>query len=70
MKTNKEILEELRKANEIKLFGVRVKNRDIEEFRDLQEMLGLKASDLFSLMIESFEDKYTYLDFEKEGNEE
>lgn len=70
MKTNKEILEELRKANEIKLFGVRVKNRDIEEFRDLQEMLGLKASDLFSLMIEAFEDKYTYLDFEKEGYEE
>lgn len=69
MKTNKEILEELRKANEIKLFGVRVKNRDIEEFRDLQEMLGLKASDLFSLMIEAFEDKYTYLDFEKEGEE-
>lgn len=69
MKTNKEILEELRKANEIKLFGVRVKNRDIEEFRDLQEMLGLKASDLFSLMIEAFEDKYTYLDFEKEGDE-
>lgn len=70
MKTNKEILEELRKANEIKLFGVRVKNRDIEEFRDLQEMLGLKASDLFSLMIEAFEDKYTYLDFDKEGDEE
>ena len=70
MKTNKEILEELRKANEIKLFGVRVKNRDIEEFRDLQEMLGLKASDLFSLMIETFEEKYTYLDFDKEGDEE
>lgn len=70
MKTNKEILEELRKANEVKLFGIRVKNRDIDEFRDLQEMLGLKASDLFGLMIEAFEDKYTYLDFEKEGDEE
>lgn len=70
MKTNKELLEELRKANEVKLFGIRVKNKDIEEFRDLQEMLGLKASDLFELMIEAFGDKYTYLDFEKEGDEE
>ena len=70
MKTNKELLEELRKANEVKLFGIRVKNKDIEEFRDLQEMLGLKASDLFELMIEAFEDKYTYLDFEKDGDEE
>ena len=70
MKTNEELLELLRKANEVKLFGIRVKNKDIEEFRDLQEMLGLKASDLFGLMIEAFEDKYTYLDFEKEGDEE
>ena len=69
MKTNKEILEELRKANEVKLFGIRVKNRDIEEFRDLQLITGMKASDLFSLMIETFEDKYTYLDFDKEGEE-
>ena len=70
MKTNQEILEELRKMNEIKLFGIRVKNKDIEEFRDLQEITGLKASDLFSLMIETFEEKYTYLDFEKGSDEE
>ncbi len=70
MKTNKEILEELRKANEVKLFGIRVKNKDIEEFRDLQLITGMKASDLFELMVETFEEKYTYLDFEKEGDEE
>ena len=70
MKTNKELLEELRKANEVKLFGIRVKNKDIEKFRDLQEMSGLKASDLFELLIETFEDKYNYLGFEKEGDEE
>ena len=70
MKTNKEILEMLRKDNEVKLFGVRVKNKDIEKFRDLQEMSGLKASDLFELIIETFEEKYNYLGIEKEGDEE
>ena len=70
MKTDKEFLEELRKANEVKLFGIRVKNKDIEEFRDLQEITRMKASDLFELMIETFEDKFTYLDFEKDSEEE
>ena len=70
MKTNKEILEMLRKDNEVKLFGIRVKNKDIEKFRDLQEMTGMKASDLFELIIETFEEKYNYLGIEKEGDEE
>ena len=70
MKTNKEILEQLKKMNEVKLFGIRVKYKDMEKFRDLQEMTGLKASDLFELILETFEDKYNYLGFEKEGDEE
>ena len=68
MKTNKEILEMLRKDNEVKLFGVRVKNKDIEKFRDLQAITGLKASDLFELMLETFED--IYLGLEEDGDEE
>ena len=70
MLTNKEILEMLRKDNEVKLFGIRVKNKDIEKFRDLQEMTGMKASDLFELIIETFEEKYNYLGIEKDGDEE
>ena len=70
MKTNKEILEQLKKMNEVKLFGIRVKYKDMEQFRDLQDMTGLKASDLFELILETFEEKYNYLGFEEEGDEE
>lgn len=65
MLTNNELLEMIKKDNEVKLFGIRVKNKDIEEFRELQEMTGLKASQLFSLMLEAFGDKYTFLDIEE-----
>ena len=70
MKTNKEILEELRKMNEVKLFGIRVKNKDIEKFRDLQAITGMKASDLFELLVEVFDDYYANLYFEEDGDEE
>ena len=70
MKTNKEILDQLKKMNEVKLFGIRVKNKDIDKFRDLQAMTGLKASDLFELVLETFEEKYRCLGFEEEGDAE